>query len=175
MIDIAREAGTSPATFYQYFPDVEAAILVLAEEMALDGERLVAHRAPRATGRARPATPTALELADAFLEFWEQHRPVLRVVDLATDEGDRRFRNIRIRLLNDGHQRAGRRHRALQRRRQAAAGVDPMATAGVLVAMLAHVAAHRYGFEFWGIRTTDVRISVARQVYWGATGQRPPA
>ena len=30
VIDIAREAGTSPATFYQYFADVEAAILVLA-------------------------------------------------------------------------------------------------------------------------------------------------
>ena len=41
VIDIAREAGTSPATFYQYFADVEAAILVLAQEMALDGERLV--------------------------------------------------------------------------------------------------------------------------------------
>src|SRR4051812_49537049 len=40
VIDIAREAGTSPATFYQYFPDVEAAILVLAEQMARDGHRL---------------------------------------------------------------------------------------------------------------------------------------
>ena len=27
VVDIARGAGTSPATFYQYFPDVEAAIL----------------------------------------------------------------------------------------------------------------------------------------------------
>lgn len=26
VVDIAREAGTSPATFYQYFPDVESAI-----------------------------------------------------------------------------------------------------------------------------------------------------
>src|SRR4051794_41546403 len=42
VIDIAREAGTSPATFYQYFPDVEAAILVLAEQMAQDGHRLPA-------------------------------------------------------------------------------------------------------------------------------------
>ena len=35
VVDIAREAGTSPATFYQYFPDVEAAILALAEDMAI--------------------------------------------------------------------------------------------------------------------------------------------
>ena len=33
VVDIAREAGTSPATFYQYFADVESAVVVLAEEM----------------------------------------------------------------------------------------------------------------------------------------------
>src|ERR687897_43239 len=36
VIEIARAAGTSPATFYQYFADVEAAVLVLAEETARD-------------------------------------------------------------------------------------------------------------------------------------------
>ena len=50
-----------------------------------------------------------------------------------------------------------------------------MATAGVLVSMLAHVAAHRYGFEFWGIRTDDTRRSMARIVYTTITGQKPPA
>ncbi|HEX4819939.1 MAG TPA: helix-turn-helix domain-containing protein, partial [Acidimicrobiales bacterium] len=40
VIDIAREAGTSPATFYQYFPDVEQAVLVLAEELATDASEL---------------------------------------------------------------------------------------------------------------------------------------
>ena len=50
-----------------------------------------------------------------------------------------------------------------------------MATAGVLVSMLAHVAAHQYGFEFWGIRTADARIAMARQLYWGVTGQKPPS
>jgi hypothetical protein len=53
--------------------------------------------------------------------------------------------------------------------------VEPVAQAGVLVTTLANTAAHHYGFEFWGIRTADVRISVARQVFWGATGQKPPA
>src|SRR4249919_1269611 len=42
VIDIAREAGTSPATFYQYFADVETAILALGEDMAVDGGRLPA-------------------------------------------------------------------------------------------------------------------------------------
>ncbi len=34
VIDVARKAGTSPATFYQYFPDVEGAVLEIAEQMA---------------------------------------------------------------------------------------------------------------------------------------------
>src|SRR5262245_41368557 len=33
VVDIAREVGTSPATFYQYFRDVEEAVLALAAEV----------------------------------------------------------------------------------------------------------------------------------------------
>jgi hypothetical protein len=100
---------------------------------------------------------------------------VLRVVDLATDEGDRRFQNIRTHLLNQvtvaladviGRERDAGRHPA---------DLDPMASAGVLIAMLAHVSAHRYGFEFWGIRTDDVRRSLGRIVFTTVTGQKPPA
>ena len=49
-----------------------------------------------------------------------------------------------------------------------------MAVAGTLVSMLAHTAAHQYGFEFWGIRTAKLRESMARQVSWGVTGITPP-
>jgi hypothetical protein len=41
--------------------------------------------------------------------------------------------------------------------------------------MLAHVAAHRYGLEFWGIRTNDVRTAMARILYWSITAQKPPS
>jgi hypothetical protein len=54
-------------------------------------------------------------------------------------------------------------------------GTDPRAVAGALVSMLAHVAQHRYGFEFWGIRTADIRTTMARHLYWGLTAQKPPA
>jgi len=172
VVDIARGAGTSPATFYQYFPEVESAILVLAEEMAQEGAVLtVIVRDGQWRGRA--AYPTAEALVDGFFDFWESHRSVMRVVDLATEEGDQRFRNLRTRLLNEvvvalaeviGRNR-GKGHPV---------DLDPMASAGVLVAMLATVAGHRYGFEFWGIRTGDTRRSMARIVYTTVTGQKPP-
>jgi hypothetical protein len=40
--------------------------------------------------------------------------------------------------------------------------------------MLAHVGAHHYGFEFGGIRTADLRVSIARQISWGVSGTKPP-
>lgn len=172
VIDIAREAGTSPATFYQYFADVEAAILVLAQEMALDGERLV-RLVAEGNWKGKAGYQTALDLTDAFFAFWDLHRPVLRVVDLSTEEGDRRFRNIRVRLLNAVTTELARVVSDIQAEGRNT-GVEPLAQAGTLVTTLANVAAHHLGFEFWGIRTADVRISVARQVYWGVTGQRPP-
>ena len=174
VIDIARDAGTSPATFYQYFPDVETAILALAEEMALDGARLSGLVRDR-PWRGRTGYDTAVALVDEFLDFWDQHRHVLRVVDLATDEGDQRFRQIRTRLLHEVTLALADVIARTQDDRRQPSGIDAMATAGTLVSMLAHVAAHLYGFEFWGIRTRDLRQSMARQLYWGVTAQKPPS
>jgi hypothetical protein len=49
-----------------------------------------------------------------------------------------------------------------------------MAAAGTLIAMLAQVAGHRYGFEFWGIRTASLVDSQARLVHWSVTGRAAP-
>lgn len=172
VIDIAREAGTSPATFYQYFADVEGAILVLAEEMAQRGSHLTAIIAD-GSWDGDDAAATALELVEAFLRFWDEHRAVLRVMDLATDEGDGRFQKIRVGLLNGITRELADVTRTSQAAGRLPKGIDPMATAGILVSMLAHVAAHQYGFEFWGIRTADLRASMARQIAWGVTGVVP--
>lgn len=172
VIDIAKIAETSPATFYQYFADVEAAVLVLAEEMAQRGTRLV-ELIGEGPWRGRGGYATAIALVDAFFDFWDEHRSVLRVVDLAAEEGDGRFRQIRTRLLHEVTNALAGVVRAAQSEKRQPDGIDPLATAGALVSMLAHVAAHRYGFEFWGIRTADLRQSMARQLFWGATGQKP--
>ena len=173
VVDIARGAGTSPATFYQYFPEVESAILVLAEEMAAEGSALTTI-VRDGTWKGRNGYGTAEALVDGFMGFWEDHRSVMRVVDLATEEGDQRFRNIRTRLLNEVVVALAEVIGRLQKDGRHPPEVEPMAAAGVLVAMLAHVAAHRYGFEFWGIRTDDTRRSMARIVFTTVTGQKPP-
>ena len=87
VIDVARRAGTSPATFYQYFPDVEGAVLELAEEMAAESGGLTDLVAGRSWA-GRGGWQTAQELVDGFLEFWRKHDAILRVVDLGAAEGD---------------------------------------------------------------------------------------
>lgn len=172
VIDIAREAGTSPATFYQYFADVEAAVLVLAEDVAREAAHLSAIVEDGDWDEAS-APATAAALVDGFLRFWDDNRPVLRVMDLATDEGDDRFRKIRVGFLNDITRALAEVAQAAVVAKRLPKGTDPMATAGVLVSMLAHVAAHQYGFEFWGIRTKHLRATMVRQLAWGITGHLP--
>ncbi|MBA2608307.1 MAG: TetR/AcrR family transcriptional regulator [Actinobacteria bacterium] len=174
VIDIAREAKTSPATFYQYFPDIESAILALAEATNLDTSPL-GEVVRGQSWKGKAGYSVALELVDALLEFWESHRSVLRVVDLLVAEGNLRFQGIRSRMLNDltlamadviaDAEGTGRGRSSTQKR---------MATAGVLVAMLANVTAHRFTFEFWGIPTADLRRSMADVLYTSLTGKAAP-
>jgi AcrR family transcriptional regulator len=172
VVDIAREAGTSPATFYQYFPDVESAVLALAEDMVEQRSRFSGIvRDTRWRGRKGYAGAEAL--AAEFFDFWEEYRPVLRVVDFATEEGDRRFRNLRTKLLNDLTNALSEVITAMKLDGRHPPELEPTAAAAVLVAMLANVAGHRYGLEFWGIRSDDARTAMARIIYWTVTGQKP--
>src|SRR5437899_11140690 len=69
VIDIARCAGCSPATFYQYFADVEAAVLVRAEEMASNGKDLTS-LIKTSDWRGKNGSETALAIVDSFLGLW---------------------------------------------------------------------------------------------------------
>ena len=171
VIDIARCAGTSPATFYQYFNDVEAAVLELAGKLQEEGASLVELIRDSSWKGAR-GYDTALSLTDAFLDLWDRHRAILRVVDLATAEGDLHFQNIRTHLLNEVTLALRDVIEGFREQKKHPHDLDPMAQAATLVSMLAHVAAHRYGFEFWGIRVDKMRESVARLLYAGVTGAR---
>ena len=171
VVDVARAAGTSPATFYQYFADVEQAILVLGEGIMTDATALAGHVGEEWDDAGRVAERIVTE----FMDFWEAHRSVLRVIDLATEEGDLRFQALRTRALNAITAALADVIGSRQRVVRAPTALDPMATAGVLVAMLAHVSSHRYGFESWGIRTAELNKSLTRILHLGVTGASPTA
>ena len=171
VIDIARQAGTSPATFYQYFENVEQAILVMAEEL-MGGAGTLAELVDG--DWAEPASwETARRVVEGFMAYWDTNRAVFRVVELATEEGDLRFQGLRVRALNAVTVTLAR-VIASGSGARSPAGADAMAVAATLISMLAHVAAHRYGFEFWGIRTTAMVDTQARVLHWAVTGRPGP-
>lgn len=172
VIDVARRAGTSPATFYQYFPDVEGAVLELAEEMAAESGALTELVEGRSwTGRA--GWQTAQDLVDGFLNFWRRNDAILRVVDLGAAEGDKRFSKIRTKVLNSVNTSLSEAVADLQARGRIGKEVSPGAVAGSLVAMLAAVAAHQKGFSSWGVKQAEIKPNLALLVHLGVTGKKP--
>lgn len=94
VIDIARRIGSSPATFYQYFKDVEDVVLHLASHVSEFTPEFVelvhgdwAGRAGHERGR---------KLAEVVIRHWDRYAPILRVRNNACDEGDVAFRELRM-------------------------------------------------------------------------------
>ncbi|MCQ4195057.1 TetR family transcriptional regulator [Streptomyces sp. BPPL-273] len=172
VIDVARKAGTSPATFYQYFPDVEGAVLEIAETMAAESASLAGLTAGRSwTGKA--GWQTAQELVDGFMEFWRRNDAILRVVELGAAEGDKRFSKIRMKILNSVNSSLADSVADLQAKGRVDKDVNPAAIAGSLVVMLAGAASQQKGFSSWGVKQAELRPNLALLMYLGVTGKKP--
>jgi AcrR family transcriptional regulator len=172
VIDVARKAGTSPATFYQYFPDVEGAVLEIAELTAAESAGLTQLLQGRSwTGRA--GWQTAQELVDGFLEFWRANEAILRVVDLGAAEGDKRFYKIRMKILNSVNGSLADTVTELRSKGKIDKDVNPAAVAGSIVTMLAAAASHQKGFSSWGVKQAELKPNLALLVHLGITGKKP--
>ncbi|MBU7598418.1 TetR/AcrR family transcriptional regulator [Streptomyces sp. P38-E01] len=172
VIDVARKAGTSPATFYQYFPDVEGAVLEIAETTAKEATSLTGLAAGRSwAGKA--ARESAEELVDGFLAFWRRHNAILRVIDLGAAEGDKRFYKIRMKLLTPVTGSLREAIEELQEKGRVDDSVNAGAIAGSLVTMLASVAGHQKGFQTWGVKQAELKPNLALLVHLGVTGRKP--
>jgi len=171
VIDVARLAGTSPATFYQYFPDIQAAVLELGGDVVREAgalKDLVADQ--NWTGKAGAAA--AAQLVDGFLDFWRAHEAALRVIDLAAAEGDRRFARLRLKVLNNVVGALTDSIGDLQKSGKLDREVPAAAISGVLVTLLAASAAHTKAFESWSVKDNDLRTTLTRLVTWALTGKK---
>lgn len=87
--DIAHAVGTSPATFYQYFPGIEGVVL--------EASRLVVEETNSALDGFKDGSwswdglPGATRLVDAVLDCWSGHLPVIRVLTAVAAEREPRF------------------------------------------------------------------------------------
>lgn len=96
VVDITREVGTAPATFYQYFPDIEVALMALVEEVSEElSTTVVPLLSPPWTSAADLDRATAF--VDGYWTAWQSRFAVLRVNMVRGDEGDDRWIDVRQR------------------------------------------------------------------------------
>lgn len=168
VIDVAREVGTSPATFYQYFESVEDAIAALAEELVDEVAPIAAQLEQDWTG------DDGLDLARRFVSdyfaFWDDHAAVLRISHLRGDERDERFRRIR-RAYNAPFMTAMvAKVRAAQERGRISPELDEETTAGAILAALDRLPNFREMFERRGASRAAMVETMARLLHSTLTG-----
>ena len=164
VVDIARAVGTSPATFYQYFRDVVDAVLALASEAAAD-------LSPVSRALAEPWTDrSARRIVEAFVASWDAHRTVLRVRNLAAQEGDQRFRTARNASLRPITEALAARVAESQRAGRVSPDVSPIAAASAMVAMTERIAAFHREIEELGVGPEALIVTTARIIDQTVTG-----
>jgi AcrR family transcriptional regulator len=170
VVDVARQVGTSPATFYQYFANVEEAVLTLSEEAGNEVLRLVPLVEQPWEGPA--ALELSRQLVAGFINMWDTHRAVLWTRNLAAQEGDIRFRQLRNRQLSHITDRLAMRVAENRAAGRVASEIDPYAAGSSMVAMIERMAAYHREMEGRGVSPDDLVETVGRIVYQTVTGRR---
>jgi AcrR family transcriptional regulator len=163
VVEIARSVDLAPATFYQYFRDVEEAVLALSVAIGEETTSLTALVAQSWDGA--DGLDVVRRLVESFIANWDRHRAVLRTRNLAAQEGDQRFRSVRndaLRPLTEGI--------AAKIAARAEPGVAPYAAAAAMVAMLERMAAFHADLEAYGTTRAEVVETTARILHRTATG-----
>lgn len=169
VVDIARRAGTSPATFYQYFRDVSEATLRLAEE-AGDEMKGVLDLIDEGPWEGEAGLERARSLVEAFLRHWDAHRAVLLVRNLAADQGDRDFQRVRSRTLTPVLDHLARQIEASQRAGRVPTTLKPRAAAAAMCTILERLAAYHRELAQGGVTRDDLVETSAHLLHQTVAG-----
>lgn len=93
-VAIAKEAGTSSATFYMYFDDVKDAFFALGQGASDDV--VAAIESVDVNPSKLGFEVAAKALVTAFNEAWNRHRHILRYRNMEADRGDANFDKLRM-------------------------------------------------------------------------------
>ena len=169
VVEIARRAGTSPATFYQYFKDVEEATLDLAAEAAEEVPAVLEQLG--ADWRGARGLDSARALVDAFVRHWDGHHAVLLFRNVMAEQGDRRFRRIRIKAIHPLIEALAGKIEESHDGGRTLDGMHPYAAAAALASILERLAAYHQELEYFGVRREDLVETCGRILHQTVTGQ----
>ncbi len=158
VVDITRSIGCSPATFYQYFRDVEDAVRALADQVTREMPPILELLEDADAGSAGLAG--VRQVVEAFIDHWDRHRAVLRVRNLAADEGDAGFLEIRSRAMTPLLTTMARRIERTGR-----GDLSPLPAAAALAAVLERLAAYHHELEHFGVEREALAETSARIIH----------
>jgi AcrR family transcriptional regulator len=168
VVDVTRAAETSPATFYQYFTDVADAIKALSVQVGSVQAEILPYFEVSFAGS--DGHEKALAAVEAFVEFWETHKAVLRTRDLRAEEGDDEFRRLRRKAFYQLMDPMVEQLVAGQKAKRVSKHLNPGATAAAMYAMLERLATYLPEYETGGIPRAsiiDTMATVMRQTLTG--------
>ena len=139
VVDVARAANTSPATFYVYFKGVPEAVLAALEGASQTSPELEAlidrdWLSPGAMDDARM-------FVDRYTELWNRNRNIFVVRNLAAEEGDARFYEARMRQARPMMKAISEQVSRAQAAGRTPGDLSPTACSGTILMMLERLAA----------------------------------
>ncbi len=173
VVEIARKANTSPATFYQYFRDVGEATLRLAEQAAEEMPAVI--ELIDGSWRGQRGLDTVRAIVAAFVDHWDAYRAVLLVRNLAADEGDRRFQKVRRKALFPVIEHLARKVEEAKKQGLIPSEVHASAAAAAMASILERLAAYHREIEYFGVTREDLIETCARILFQTVTGRSSPS
>ncbi len=171
VVEIARAAGASPATFYHYFRDVEEVALELAERAALEMPEVFA--LIEGPWRGREGLARARAIAAWFLRHWERHRGVLLLRNLESDRGNRAFHEVRRKALGPLLDALTTELRHARDEGRVRRELNPWVAAAAIVSLLELIAAHQQTLLAGDADRDDLVETCASIIYQTVTGEAP--
>ena len=169
MVEIARKAGTSPATFYHYFKDVEDAALRLAEQAAEEMPAVL--ELIEGSWRGEAGLERARAVVSAFIEHWDAHHEVLLLRNLSADRGDPRFQRVRRSALAPVLDRLAEKIEEARLAGRVAPEIHPHVAAAGMAAVLERLSAHYRELRTFKASREDLVETCARILYQTVTGR----
>ena len=168
-VEIARKVGTSPATFYHYFKDVEEVALALAERAAAEMPAIL--ELVRGPWQGEEGLETTRAIVRAFVDHWDKHHAVLQLRNLAADRGDTRFVRVRRDALGPFLDRLAEAISGSKAAGHIATDLHPYVAAASIGSMLERLAAYHNDLKRFEVGRTDVIETCAQVFHQIVTGR----
>lgn len=163
LADVAEAVGVSPPAFYQYFNDLDEAILALCEEIGgfLPPFSLEAGDLTEGDG---PAESTH-GFVTRFFEYWDANRAVLWARNIAVTAGDERFEAVRAETYRPMVDAIEKFIKTGQRTGRIDRNVSPVSLGAALTMALDRICMLAPQLEEWGTGSPDDLIDTLTYVF----------